>query len=118
MAVAIFKWDINPLFFDPKQYKQALATHSDFRKFDDVLRMTIDCTSVQADHIEQFLQTLHEREEIFYGTSRSDSALMTCYVENLQDGEHIHFIDGAGGEYTQASITLKQQIQKAKETES
>jgi len=118
LAVAIFKWDINPLFFDPKHYKEALATHSDFRKFDDLLRMTIDCTSQQADRIEEFLQTLHDREEIFYGTHRSDSALMTCYVENLEDGGHIHFIDGAGGGYTRASITMKEQIQNAKETTS
>lgn len=118
MAVAIFKWNFNPLFFDPKHYKEALATHSDFRKFDDVLRMTIDCTSEQADHIEEFLSTMHEQRKLFYGTYRSDSALMTCYVENLQDGEHIHFIDGAGGGYTRASIMMKQQIQRAKQAAS
>lgn len=37
---------------------------------------------------------------------------MTCYVESLGNGEHLHFIDGSNGGYALASIHLKQQMKK------
>lgn len=35
---------------------------------------------------------------------------MTCYVNNLDEGGHLHFIDGAGGGYTLAAQQLKNQL--------
>jgi len=34
---------------------------------------------------------------------------MTCFVEGLQPGQHVHFIDGSGGGYAMAAKRLKAQ---------
>jgi hypothetical protein len=35
---------------------------------------------------------------------------MTCYVQNLSDTAHIHFVDGGDGGYAMAAKQLKQQL--------
>src|SRR5262249_4053246 len=41
--------------FDPALYRKQVVENSDFRKFDDNLRMTLDCTAEVADRIQQRL---------------------------------------------------------------
>lgn len=93
-------------------YIKAMATHSDFRKFDDCLRMVIDCSKQEAELINQMLTQLHEGGVINYGLAISDKALMTCLVKSIKDGEHVHFVDGAGGGYTLAAKHMKMQIKQ------
>jgi hypothetical protein len=38
---------------------------------------------------------------------------MTCFVEGLGQGKHIHFIDAENGGYTSAAIGLKKQMKSA-----
>ena len=109
-AVVIFKWGIPPLLFNSSNYRNSLRMHSDFRKFDGMLRMVIDCSSAQAEIIRQFLEEQCEEGRIFYGMHISDSALMTCYVQDLGDGGHMHFIDGGDGGYAMAAKQMKAQI--------
>ena len=113
-AVLIFKWKIPPLFFKPKQYVESMRTHSDYRKFDDMLRMIIDCTPAQVDDLTEFLEGSRGRGELSYGLHCSETALMTCYVHGIRDGNHIHFIDGGNGGYAIAAKQLKSQL-KAKQ---
>ncbi len=82
---------------------------SDYKKLDDTLRMVLDCSVQQANEFEAVLRSHFDRGEIFYGVNRSDSALMTCIVEGLNQGEHVHFIDGADGGYALAAKQMKQQ---------
>lgn len=112
LAVAVFQFGFNPGFFDPDEYGQALRTHSDYRKFDDMLRLIIDCNPEEKEAIESYLSTLKENEQIFYGTQASDESLMTCYVEELSQGGHLHFIDGGDGGYARAAKQLKEQIRR------
>lgn len=98
--------------FNAKAYLESIPTHSDYRKLDDTLRMTLDCSIPQAQRIADELEQLHQRGSIFFGIHESDSALMTCFVENLNEGGHIHFIDGSGGGYALAAKKLKQQMGK------
>lgn len=90
-----------------------MQTHSDFRKFDDTLRMVLDCSLEEIFSIKSYLQSRYEAGEIFYGTFETDSSLMTCFVEGLGQGQHIHFIDSENGGYASAAIQLKQQIKDA-----
>ncbi len=114
-AVLIFKFRVPPIFFNPKKYAASMATHSDYRKFDDALRMIIDCTLGQAEEITKSLEELYEKDEIFYGIHESATSLMTCYVNGLEEGKHIHFIDGGDGGYAMAAKQLKRQMKDAVE---
>ena len=113
--ITLIAWHLNrtnkPLGgFDPARYRDELRAQSDFRKFDDMLRMVVDCTHAQAQSIEAFLQTAHDEGRLCYGLHRSPRALMTCLVFSLENQRHIHFIDGDGGGYALAATQLKVQM--------
>lgn len=93
--------------FKPRKYKSEIVSNSDFKKFDETLRMVIDCTLAQASTIESFLQILKEEKKIVFGVHKSQKALMTCMVKSASANKHIHFIDGADGGYTLAAVQMK-----------
>jgi hypothetical protein len=113
VSTASLKWGINPRFFDPKAYAESIPAHSDYRKFDDVLRMIIDCEPGQVAPLREFLEGLHQQGEIYYGVRVSDSSLITCYVRSVAPGEHIHFVDGGDGGYAMAAKQMKAQMKGA-----
>jgi len=88
-------------------YRDELRRNSDFRRFDDMLRMILDCPLDKADEIESFFVSLHEKGRIVFGTHRSDHALMTCLVFSLTKSEHVHFVDGTEGGFAMAAVPLK-----------
>jgi len=96
---------------DAPAYTQQMRTHADHRKFDDMIRMVVDCTPAQADAIEAFLKGLYnDNRQVFYGTQRSKHTLMTCLLKDTEDGNHIHFVDGDAGGYALAAKGLKMQL--------
>lgn len=112
LSTLAFRLNLPILGVSSTDYKQAINTHSDYKKFDDALRMVLDCTEDQAQQIEHYLECEHEQHSLSYGTHRSTSSLMTCYVRSLDDGHHIHFVDGGDGGYAMASKGLKAQLKK------
>ena len=63
-------------FSDPmKSYTSAIPTHCDFRKFDDVLRMIVDCDAEQAQAIENLCEDLRKTHGLAYGLHRNHAAL-------------------------------------------
>jgi len=107
ICVLAFKYNISPLFKKNK-YAKSMRDHSDFRKFDDTLRMVIDCSESEKKEILGFLDS--NREKVYYGHHESNEALMTCYVDTIKEGGHLHFIDGANGGYALASVELKKKV--------
>jgi len=103
--VLIYRYKLPIGYF--RMYKKDIRKHSDYRKFDGMLRMTLDCTEAQIALITFFLETLSNEKKIKYGIFENKSAVITCYVEGLKEGEHIHFIDGADGGYAKAADKLK-----------
>ena len=97
-----------------EKYTNDMISNSDYRKFDDMLRMVVDCTEGQARLIEEHLQKLYDQGLIIYGSHSSDSALMTCFVSSLESMGHIHFIDGSDGGYALAAKKLKERAQSQK----
>jgi hypothetical protein len=112
-AVLVFKYKFPAIFFDAKAYASSMQTHSDFRKFDDTLRMVLDCSLSEISAIKSFLEQGYQRGDLFYGTFETQSCLMTCFVEGLGQGQHIHFIDSENGGYAAAAVGLKRQISTA-----
>jgi hypothetical protein len=96
------------------KYRRELVTHADYKKFDDVLRLVIDCTHTQVQQMQRMLLKYYHANEVFYGIHESSESLMTCLVFSMSDSDHLHFIDGAGGGYTMAAKMLKQQISQTK----
>ena len=91
-------------------YRTELRANSDYRRFDDVLRMVIDVTPQQHRAIDELLTASHKKGDISYGTHCSDAALMTCLLFSLEDSRHIHFIDGTEGGFTYAARDMKKRI--------
>ena len=77
-----------------------------------MLRMILDCTTEQIKAIQAFLEELHGSGEICYGMHVADTSLMTCFVDGLNDGEHIHFVDGGDGGYAMAAKKLIKEMKK------
>jgi hypothetical protein len=93
--------------FIPKQYTRQLVENSDFRKFDDALRMVLDCTPELAAAIEQRLKAAAADGVVRYGLHRQAAAMMTCFTPSPANPNHVHFIDGALGGYATAASALK-----------
>ena len=112
LAVIIFRYAIKlPIkSFDRQQYMDKVRFHSDYRKFDDTLRLVLDCTDAQVEGLETVLQRTRAAGLIYYGLFRSPEALMTCFVQTMQDGGHLHFIDGGDGGLAMAARQLKAQV--------
>lgn len=103
-------WGFRMGSFLPSKYKKELRFNSDFRKFDETLRMVLDCTPVQIEQIRKVLTRFEEEGLLTFGLHLSDSALMTCFVESPTNNRHIHFIDGNNGGYTSAAVELKTKL--------
>src|ERR1700687_4358530 len=92
---------------DPTVSRREVVENSDFRKYDDNLRMTLDCTPALADRIEQRLTKAETDKVARFGLHRQPSAIMTCIVPSISESTHVHFVDGAAGGYSLAARRLK-----------
>jgi hypothetical protein len=93
--------------FVPKTYVQQVVENSDFRKYDDSLRMILDCTPELEQALTKLLTTAASNEIVRYGLHRQDAAMMTCFTPSVMRSDHVHFIDGARGGYASAATALK-----------
>lgn len=93
--------------FNARRYCREIRQNTDFRKFDDGLKMTVDIDDSGLRRIEAMLSAAAARGDCVYGLHRQDSALMTCIVPAQGAMNHMHFVDGADGGYAQAAIMMK-----------
>lgn len=93
--------------FDAKSYRADVAVNADFRKFDDGLKMTLDSDARTRARLEALLSQAQDAGLIRYGLAEQDEAMMTCFVPSPMEDTHVHFVDGAGGGYTQAAAQIK-----------
>ena len=96
--------------FHEARFRRELVENTDFRKFDDGLRMTVDCSSELADVIDARLEEAQRQGACFFGTHRQLAANLTCFVPSSTQANHVHFIDGASGGYAFAAANLKRNI--------
>lgn len=88
------------------EYKSDVIANSDFRKFDEMIRLVVSCTKSQLVSVESWLQEKFLEKKLVYGIHVSDAALITCMVFQY-NRNHIHFVDGNNGGYASAAIELK-----------
>src|SRR5712672_51036 len=106
-AYLIMRFGISVGGFVPKTYVRQVVENSDFRKYDDGLRMILDCTPELERALTQRLAKAASTGIIKYGLHRQDAAMMTCFTPSALRSDHVHFIDGARGGYASAAIALK-----------
>ncbi|CAM3559242.1 DUF3095 domain-containing protein [Agrobacterium radiobacter] len=99
--------------FNAVRYRRSVASNTDFRKFDDGLKMTVDIDASRLEKIRTRLEQGRLSGSCYYGLHEQDAALMTCIVPSPLSKDHMHFVDGADGGYAAAASRLKQQIQSA-----
>ncbi|MGR3760969.1 DUF3095 domain-containing protein [Roseobacteraceae bacterium NS-SX3] len=92
--------------FDPARYREVLSANADFRKFDDGLKMTLDCAPEIRDRIAAVLEEARAAGQVRYGLHEQDEAVITCIVPSVLRDDHVHFVDGAAGGYTRAAAQL------------
>jgi hypothetical protein len=103
----IIRFGISVGGFVPKIYLQQVVENSDFRKYDDGLRMVLDCTTELEQALVQRLTAAASSGVARYGLHRQDAAMMTCFAPSAIRSDHVHFIDGARGGYASAATALK-----------
>lgn len=99
-------------YFKTKQgkvYLNNLVDMSDTLVIDGKINTVFSGTPRQRKLLEDELDKLERRGEIFYGMHVSYESVMSCYVRNMND-RHIHFVDGAEGGYTKAAGVIKQKM--------
>lgn len=93
--------------FDMRRYQSMVGQNADFRKFEDGLKMTLDCDPDTQAKLRNILDQASAGGIVRYGMHTQDQAMMTCIVPSIMTDDHVHFVDGASGGYTAAARTLK-----------
>ena len=106
-AYVVMRFGIKVGGFVPKTYITQVVENSDFRKYDDGLRMILDCTEELERALTKRLEAAASHRIIRYGLHRQDAAMMTCFTPSAMRSDHVHFIDGARGGYASAATALK-----------
>jgi len=109
-AYLVLRFGIKVGNFVPKTYVQQVVENSDFRKYDDGLRMILDCTPELERALTQRLTEAASNGLVRYGLHRQDAAMMTCFTPSVMRSDHVHFIDGARGGYASAATALKAMV--------
>lgn len=107
LSFLVLRFGIRIGGFVPARYIVQLVENSDFRKFDDALRMVLDCSPALADALEKRLSEAAAASVVRYGAHRAKAAMMTCFTPRPTQANHVHFIDGADGGYALAATALK-----------
>lgn len=104
----VFKLGLRIGGFDPNRYRREIAANTDYRKFDDGLMMTVDCSTETIARLRGLLDTAKREGILRYGLHMQDSALMTCVVPSATTSTHMHFVDGAAGGYALAARQMRE----------
>lgn len=110
VAWALIRTGITLGGFDARRYRREVGQNADFRKLDDGLKMTIDCDAQTEAQLCALLDQAQADGIVRYGLSSQSEAMMTCIVPSILQDDHVHFIDGAAGGYTQAATRIKEAL--------
>jgi hypothetical protein len=103
----VFRTGLSVAGFNPKRYKEFTSLNTDYRKFQDGLRITVSLGDARLKELTKFLEAERAAKNLRYGICVQDSAILTCYVPSVTSDSHFHFLDGAGGGYAQAAENMK-----------
>lgn len=90
-------------------YKTDLVANTDFRKFDGSLRLVLSGSAQQREELTGYLAGCRAEGRLAFGMHVAKAAVMTCLIEERQSA-HFHFVDGAGGGYAAAALSMKRSV--------
>ena len=96
---------------DWERYPKLFRESTDYRKFDGVLRMVLAGGPTERERLETTLEAEYRAGRLAYGLHVSDRAVLTCLVYERM-GQQVHFVDGAGGGYTNAAVGFKRRVKE------
>lgn len=105
----LFLWGGKTTETDWGRYRGEVEENTDYRKFDDMMRMVLSGTPTMRAALEGYLEENYRKRKLVYGLHVGTHAQMTCLVFSRQN-QHIHFVDGSGGGYTLAAKALKERL--------
>ena len=107
LGKVLMRFNIKIGTFNWGNYKSNLVASSDYKKFDDMLRFVISCTTKEKEALLSYLERLENENRIIFGVHESEAALVTCIIKQYS-GFHFHFIDGDNGGYALAATQLSE----------
>lgn len=107
VSTMVLRWRVRVGQFDPDAYLGQLVANTDYRKYDDGLRLTIDCSTAVADALQAQLVAAEAQGIVRFGSHRQAASIMTCFTPSSLRSDHVHFVDGASGGYAAAAAGLK-----------
>ncbi|MDP8963418.1 MAG: DUF3095 domain-containing protein [Cyanobacteriota bacterium] len=105
----LMKFKIKAGGVDWGSYQENTVATTDYKKFDDMLRMVITGSKIKRKQLASYLEENYRQGKLVYGLHISDRVIMTCLVFE-RNGNQVHFIDGADGGYAIAAKGMKQRI--------
>ena len=109
IGALFFRWNLRLKKVRGQEYLAQLIAHSDTLTIDGRICTILSGTVAQRERLVAWLRTEEAQGRLHYGHHVTGESVMTCYVEDLND-RHLHFVDGADGGYTAASVELKAKL--------
>ena len=108
-----FKYNLNIKNLRGGIYLKQVITNSDTLMIDGRINTIISGTQAQRLQLVNYLQEKEKEGSLIFGHHVSGESIMTCYIRN-RNKDHIHFVDGSNGGYTQAAMEIKSKFQLVK----
>ena len=114
-----FRTLIGPGYFrfteEGRAYVESLPKLADTLVMDGRVNTVISGSPDQRIQLLTKLGNLENAGSITFGYDVSKASVMSCYVRDRHD-QHIHFVDGENGGYTNAAIMLKEKLKGLRNT--
>ena len=107
-----FKYNLKVNNVRGGDYLAKVIALSDTLSIDGRINTIVSGTSENRILFLEYLSQEEKKGLLYYGHHVSAESIMTCYIENM-DNKHIHFVDGAGGGYTEAARELKSKFKRS-----
>ena len=92
-----------------RDYLLQLIANADTLTIDGRINTIISGQQNKRTQLLEYLAAKEAEGSLVYGYHISKESVMTCYIENM-DSNHIHFVDGSDGGYTEAAKLLKRKL--------
>ncbi len=101
-----FKFNLKINNLRGRDYLKQVVTNTDILTIDGRINTIISSTSDKHQMFLEYLAIEEKNRRLVFGHFVNRESVMTCYIEN-RNANHVHFVDGADGGYTEAATVLK-----------